>query len=141
MTVNDEPKIAGVFVRSVAKSLDLLFAMALNELVPRIGFPFALLYILFADGFYGRASIGKKLFGLFVKPLHAKRDIPIRDSILRNIIIAAAFVLWKMPIIGWLFFMIILIVEFIIMFGSRDSMRIGDQVAATRVYELKKHNQ
>ncbi|WP_420265837.1 RDD family protein [Candidatus Magnetominusculus dajiuhuensis] len=127
---------AGVLPRILAKSIDFVLAMLLMELLPRVGFYAAVIFILIGDSLYNRASIGKKLMGMEVKSLRGQMVSSARCSILRNSTIAFALVLWKIPILGWFFFIAIAGIEFIIMIGNANRMRIGDELAKTKVVEI-----
>jgi len=59
----------------------------------------------------------------------------IRDSILRNSTFGIGFLFYKMHWFGWIFIVLISIFEFIILLGSRDGMRFGDEIAKTIVIE------
>ncbi|MBF0459466.1 MAG: hypothetical protein HQK99_16370 [Nitrospirae bacterium] len=131
---------AAILPRVLAKAIDLVLCLLLIELLPRAGFYAAVIFILIGDSLYRRASIGKKLMGMEVKPLREgqldERTSQGRCSIVRNSTIAIALVLWKIPILGWFFFIAIVGIEFIIMIGSANRMRIGDELAKTKVVEI-----
>ncbi|QWR78615.1 RDD family protein [Candidatus Magnetomonas plexicatena] len=122
-----------ILSRVVARVFDFLIVMMLMELVPRAGFYAALMYILIADGLFEGASVGKKLMGLKVASERSDTGAIVRGSILRNLTLAVALVLWRIPLLGWFFFIGILAVEFIIMTGSAQRKRIGDEIAGTLV--------
>jgi hypothetical protein len=44
--------------------------------------------------------------------------------------------LFGIPFVGWVFSLLILIFEFLLMLGNPDGMRIGDDLAATKVVEV-----
>jgi hypothetical protein len=131
-----EEKNADTLPRVLAKAIDFLIALLLMELVPRVGFYAALIFILIGDGLYNRASIGKKLMGIEVKSLRGEEVSAARCSIIRNSTVALALVLWKIPLFGWFFFVAIAGMEFIIMIGNADRMRIGDELAKTKAVEI-----
>jgi uncharacterized RDD family membrane protein YckC len=133
-------KQAGLLSRSVARIIDLLLAAAMMETIPKAGFYIAIMYVLTGDGFFNRASVGKKLMGLVVNPVGNGYTLPVRDSILRNLSLALAIILWRIPIIGWFLFLGIVSFEFIIMLGSSERKRIGDELAATKVLEIINEN-
>ena len=132
--VNKSTVTASVLPRITAKAIDYLLAAAMMETIPRAGFYVGLLYILVGDSFFGGASAGKKLMGLYVS-FH-RGMTPVKASIFRNSTIALAFFLWKIPIIGWIFFAGITLLEFIVMIGNSRRMRIGDELAGTWVCEI-----
>ncbi|MBF0464418.1 MAG: RDD family protein [Nitrospirae bacterium] len=125
-----------ILSRVVARVFDFLIVMMLMELVPRAGFYAALMYLLTADGLFEGASVGKKLMGLKVVSERSDNGMVIRSSIIRNMTFAAALLLWRIPLIGWILFIGILAVEFIIMTGNAQRKRIGDELAGTVVVRV-----
>jgi uncharacterized RDD family membrane protein YckC len=137
----EKARRAGLLLRVVARSIDLILVLAAAEILPRAGFLAGILYILIADGLAGGRSLGKRLLGLWVisEGGLSKGNGPctIKDSILRNFILAVALVLWKIPIIGWAFASLIFALELIVLTGSADGRRIGDEIAKTWVAETR----
>lgn len=135
----------GILNRAIARSIDLIIAGALFEIVPRAGFFAGILYLLIADGLFDGRSIGKKLIGLKVVLVGTGDICGYRESILRNFIIAVAFSLFGLlrdiPLLGVVLSTIvpvlILAVEGLILLGSENGMRFGDEIAKTRVIEGK----
>ncbi|MEO5360488.1 MAG: hypothetical protein H7843_08570 [Nitrospirota bacterium] len=128
---------AGILPRVLAKAIDLVLCLLMMELLPKAGFYAAVIFLLVGDSLYKRASIGKKLMGMEVKSLRGDMVSPAHCSILRNSTIALALVLWKLPLfVGWFFFIAFAGIEFIIMIGSANRMRIGDELAKTKVVEI-----
>jgi len=80
--------------------------------------------------------LGKRLLGLRVLS-EGMRPCTIKDSILRNFILAVALLLWKVPIIGWAFTFLIFALEFVVLAGSPEGRRIGDEIAKTWVSETR----
>lgn len=130
--------------RIIAKAIDFLIVVALLEIMPGIGFFAGLAYLLFADGLFRGRSIGKRLVGLKVVYYindDKTADCGYKESALRNSPFAAAYVLSGVlifiPLLGWvLSFAVIaaiLIFEGLVMLGSEDDMRLGDEIAKTRV--------
>jgi len=78
-------------------------------------------------------SLGKKLIGLRVVSADTNTPCTFRDSILRNSTLAIGFFFYKVPWFGWIFIALISIFELIILIGSRDGMRFGDEIAKTKV--------
>ncbi len=62
-----------------------------------------------------------------------KLPCTMRDSIIRNLPLAAGIILIKVPLIGWIIFAAICILELALITGSEDSVRIGDMLANTTV--------
>jgi uncharacterized RDD family membrane protein YckC len=126
---------AGLLLRTAAKIVDFILIAAVIEILPRAGYFAGLAYLLLGDGFFDGRSIGKKLIRL--KVVSSERNTPctFRDSILRNITFGLGYVLWLVPWIGWVFIIFVVSVEFILILGSKDGMRLGDEIAKTVVIE------
>ena len=131
--MSEELKKADVLLRAVAKALDLLLIAAVWELLPKAGFYAGIFYILVSDGLFSGRSVAKKVIGLQVISLKTKSPCTMRDSIIRNLPIAAGIILIKVPLIGWILFAAICILELVLITGSEDSVRIGDMLANTTV--------
>ncbi len=129
----EELKKADVLLRSVSKVLDLLLIAAVWELLPKAGFYAGVFYILVSDGLFGGQSLAKRLIGLQVISLKTKRPGSMQDSIIRNLPIALGLIAMKIPLIGWIVFGTVCVLELILIIGSEDSMRIGDMLANTTV--------
>lgn len=137
---------AGLFNRIVARTIDFIFVVALYEIIPAVGYFAGLVYLLIADGLFEGRSIGKKLIGLkvIVKSDSGETEpCSYRESVFRNFPFAIAFILFgilkAIPLIGWLLSFVILagvlIFESLVMLGSEQGMRLGDELAKTRVVE------
>jgi uncharacterized RDD family membrane protein YckC len=126
---------ASLLLRSVSKGLDIIVFLAAAEALTRAGWLAGIAYILISDGLFDGRSIGKKLTGLRVAMAANGSRATVRESILRNSPIAAALLLWKIPFIGWLGLAIVLAVEFVILLGNPDGLRLGDELAKTTVLE------
>jgi uncharacterized RDD family membrane protein YckC len=125
---------ADLTTRAVAGFIDLLIVMALARLPDVIGFLAAVGYVLVRDGLFDRQSIGKKVIGLRV----ALADDPagnasFRESIIRNVTLAVAFLLFRVPYAGWVLGPLVLAVEALAALGDERGMRIGDLLARTSV--------
>jgi uncharacterized RDD family membrane protein YckC len=133
--MSEEFKRAGLLLRTVAKILDFIIIAAAVEVIPKAGFFAGIAYLLIGDGFFDGRSLGKKLIGLKVVSADTNTPCTFRDSILRNSIFGLGFLFYKMLWFGWIFIVLISIFEFIILLGSRDGMRFGDEIAKTIVIE------
>ncbi len=133
--MSEEFKRAGLLVRTVAKILDFILIAAAMEIVPKAGFFAGLAYLLIGDGLFDGRSLGKKLIGLRVISAEIHKPCTFRDSILRNSTFGIGFIFYKMLWFGWIFIVIVSIFEFVIMLGSADRMRIGDEIAKTIVID------
>ncbi|MBI4689265.1 MAG: RDD family protein [Nitrospirae bacterium] len=130
-----ETKKAGLLLRSVSKTVDFIIVAAAEEMVPRSGFFAGLAYLFISDSLFGGRSIGKKLMGLRVVSTITGNACSPRESILRNFVLCIGVILWKIPVVGWIFMIIIPAFEFLMMLGSKEGMRLGDEIAKTRVEE------
>jgi uncharacterized RDD family membrane protein YckC len=126
---------AGLLVRSVAKILDFIIIAAAIEILPSAGFFAGLTYLLVGDGLFGGRSLGKKLIGLRVISSETYKPCSFKDSILRNSTLGIGYLFYKVLWIGWIFILVAAAFEFIILLGSKDGMRIGDEIAKTIVIE------
>ena len=126
---------AGLLLRTASKLLDFIIIAAVMELIPNAGYFAGLAYILLGDGFFDGRSLGKKLLKLKVVSLENNGPCTFRESILRNSTFAVGLGLTVLPLIGWLFLLGIIILEFILVLGSTDGRRLGDEFANTMVIE------
>ena len=126
---------AGLLVRTVAKILDFILLAAAVELVPKAGFIAGLTYLLIGDGLFDGQSLGKKIVGLRVVSAGTYQPCTFKDSILRNGIFAAGYLVSRVLWIGWILIIMIAAFEFIILLGSKEKMRIGDEIAKTIVID------
>jgi len=129
----EELKRADILLRAVAKVFDLLLIAAAWELLPRAGFYAAVFYILISDGLFNGRSIAKRIIGLQVISLRSKSPCSMRDSIIRNLPFALGMVALKVPLVGWIVFGAVCLLELVMIIGSEDSVRIGDMLAGTVV--------
>ncbi len=133
--MSEEQRSAGLLLRAAAKIIDFILIAAVIEIIPRAGFFAGLTYLLLGDGFFDGRSVGKKLLKIRVVSAETNRPCTFRDSILRNSTFAVGYVLWIVPVIGWLFIVVVTVIEFILILGSKDGMRLGDEIAKTAVIE------
>jgi uncharacterized RDD family membrane protein YckC len=126
---------ASLLLRAIAKAIDFIIIAAAMKTVPQAGYMAGLLYLLISDGLFDGRSIGKKIVKLRVVSLSTMDSATFRDSVLRNITPAVALLFYKIPLIGWAFAVIALALEFILMLGNKDGMRLGDEIANTKVIE------
>ena len=133
--MSEEFKRAGLLLRTVAKLLDLIIIAAAVEILPKAGFFAGLAYILIGDGLFDGRSLGKRVIGLKVVSAESYKTCTFRDSILRNSILGIGFIFYKMLWFGWIFFIIIAVFEYLILLGSKDGMRLGDEIAKTIVVD------
>ena len=133
--MSEEFKRAGVLVRTVAKILDFIIIAAAVEILPKAGFFAGLAYLLIGDGLLGGKSLGKKLIGLRTVSAETHAPCNFRDSIIRNSTLGIGFLFYKIAWVGWIFLAVVSFFEFIILLGSKDGMRLGDEFARTIVIE------
>lgn len=127
---------ADLLLRIIAKILDFIIIVAVTEVIPKAGFFAGLAYLLIGDGFFDGRSLGKKLIGLKVISADTNKPCSFKDSILRNSTFAIGYLLYKIPWFGWIFIVIVSVFEFIILLGSKERMRLGDEIAKTKVVTI-----
>lgn len=133
--MSEEQRSAGLILRTAAKIIDFILIAAVIEIIPRAGYFAGLAYLLLGDGLFDGRSIGKKLLKIRVISTATNGPCTFRDSILRNCTLAGGYILWIIPWIGWIFIVLVSALEFILILGSRDGMRLGDEIAGTLVKE------
>lgn len=133
--MSEERIKASLLMRVIAKSLDLIIIAIANMVAPHAGYLFGIIYLLISDGLFDGRSFGKKVLGLRVISVSTGNSGTFKDSILRNTTLAAALLLYKIPLLGWLFLVFIFTVELLLMLGNKDGMRLGDDLANTEVIE------
>lgn len=122
--------------RAVAGFVDLLLIIGLARLPDVLGFLSALGYILVRDGLFQGQSVGKKLIGLSVLTEGGRGGVPAyRESIIRNVPLAAAYLLFLIPYAGWVLGPLALGMECLVAVGDDQGMRIGDMLARTCVVQ------
>lgn len=133
---------ANLLNRFLAKFIDFLVIGALATVVTApIGSLAALTYSLIADGFFDGKSLGKKLIGLRVVNLMTGMPCNFKDSILRNIPIAAVVMFALIPILGWILLftagVVIMLFESYLIYSDEGGIRIGDIFADTQVIDTE----
>lgn len=124
---------ANLLHRLIAKLIDLLLVAALARLLPPVGFFGGITYLLISDGFSGGRSIGKWLIGLKTVIVDRTGPCTFRESILRNGPLAVAYLLFFVPYVGWLFCLLVLILETLLIVGNTKGLRVGDELGGTQV--------
>ncbi|HWR59569.1 MAG TPA: RDD family protein [Thermodesulfovibrionales bacterium] len=140
--MSDGVKRAGLLLRIFAKVLDFIVIAAVAEIVPKAGFYAGLAYLLISDGLFEGRGIGKLLIGLRVVSTEHNEPCTVKESIVRNAFLGAGLLPYKIPLIGswigWIFILLVCAVEFLILLGSKEGMRLGDEFARTTVVETVK---
>lgn len=132
---------ASVFNRAIAKAVDFIIIGALFEVIPKIGYFAGVAYILICDGLFEGRSIGKRIIGLKVVLRETMRACTFRESVIRNFPFAIGYIFIVVPFVGFIFSVIILLLESLIMIGDEKGMRFGDIIAKTQVIdEVKNEN-
>jgi uncharacterized RDD family membrane protein YckC len=129
---------AELTTRAVAGFIDLLLIIGMARLPDVMGFLAVTGYILARDGLFVQQSVGKKLIGLRV----AFSDDPgtvisFRESIIRNMPLAVAYLLFLIPYVGWILGPLTLGVEALSAMGDERGMRIGDLLARTYTVQVQ----
>lgn len=133
--MSEEPRRAGLLLRTAAKTIDFILIAAAMELIPRAGYFAGFAYLLLGDGLFDGRSIGKKLIKLRVISAKTGGACSFRDSILRNSTLGIGYALLSIPWIGWVFPALAAGLEFILLLGSKEGMRLGDEIPGTTVIE------
>jgi uncharacterized RDD family membrane protein YckC len=136
--MQEEQKIlikASILNRSIAKIIDFIIIAILIEAIPKIGYLAGLLYLLIGDGLFEGKSIGKRLLGLKVVLHEGGGACTFSASAIRNLILVVGYVLMLIPLIGFIFPLVIIFLEGILMIGSDRGLRFGDELAKTQVIE------
>jgi|SRR5579884_22184 len=126
---------ASILHRFIAKFLDFLVVAAIYEVPLQITFLAGLTYLLIADGFAEGRSIGKQLIGLQIITPTTRKKASFKESIIRNFPLAIAYLIFHIPYIGWLFSLMIVGFEMLLMIGSPKGLRVGDELAKTQVLD------
>jgi len=125
---------ADLTTRVVAGFIDLLIIIGLARLPDVIGFLSASGYLLIRDGLFDRRSVGKKLIGLrVISSVDPEFAITYRESIIRNVPLVVAYILFLIPYAGWVLGPLALGIECLTALGDERGMRIGDMLARTFV--------
>jgi hypothetical protein len=122
--------------RGIARLIDLFIVAAAGQMLVPVGFLGGLAYILIADGFSGGRSIGKRLIGLQTVLPGQREAAGFRESIIRNLPFAVAQVAFAVPYVGWLISIGIIAFEAVLIVGSEQGRRFGDEVAGTQVLDV-----
>ncbi|MGH7255417.1 MAG: RDD family protein, partial [Nitrospirales bacterium] len=126
---------AQILNRFIAKFIDLIVVAAASKVAPPVGWLAGLTYVLIADGFSGGRSLGKRLIGLqTVVPL-TREASGFRESIIRNLPLALAYLLFPVPYVGWGLAFAITVFEALLIIGNDQGLRLGDELAHTQVLD------
>lgn len=126
---------AHVLNRVIAKFVDLIIVAAAGRLVPPVGWLAGLAYVLIGDGFSGGQSLGKRLIGLQTVIPRNREVSGFKESIIRNLPLAVAYLLFPIPYIGWALAIAITVFEGLLIIGNAQGLRLGDEIAHTQVLE------
>ena len=121
--------------RSIARFIDILIALVLSRLPGYIGVLTGLTYIGIADGLMAGRSPGKRVIGLRALYRSDRRPADFRASILRNSTIGVFYLVFHIPYVGWALALLGLGFELLLIIGSPEGMRLGDEIAGTVVVE------
>ena len=126
---------ASLLLRIIAKLLDFIIIAIAIKAVPQVGYFAGLVYLLISDGLFDGRSLGKKIIRL--RAISPETGTPgnFRDSMVRNITFVFSLILYKIPLLGWVFVLFIVVLELLLMIGNEDGMRLGDDLANTKVVE------
>lgn len=126
---------ARVLNRFIAKFVDLILVAAAGRLVPPVGWLAGLAYVLIGDGLTGGQSLGKRLIGLQTVVPRSREVSGFRESIIRNVPLALAYLLFPIPYVGWALAVAVVLVEALLIIGNEQGLRLGDELAHTQVLD------
>lgn len=126
---------AHVLNRFIAKAIDGMLVAAASQVIEPVGWISGLAYALIADGFPGGQSVGKRLIGLQTVVPRTKEFSGFRESIIRNLPLAVAYLLASIPFVGWVLAGAVVIFEALLLIGNEQGVRLGDEVAGTQVLD------
>ncbi len=126
---------ASLLLRVLAKLVDLIIIAVAIKTVPQVGYFAGLVYLLVSDGLFDGRSLGKKIIRLRVISPETGAPAAFRDSMVRNSTFALSLLLYKIPLLGWVFVTLVLALEFLLMLGNVEGLRLGDNLADTKVIE------
>jgi len=126
---------AHVLNRFIAKAIDGMLVAAASQVIAPVGWISGLAYALIADGFPGGQSVGKRLIGLQTIVPRTKEFSGFRESIIRNLPLAFAYLLYPIPYVGWLLAGAVVVFEALLLIGNEQGARLGDEIAGTQVLD------
>ncbi len=126
---------AHVLNRFIAKAIDGMLIAAASQVIAPVGWISGLAYALIADGFPGGQSVGKRLIGLQTVVPRTKEFSGFRESIIRNLPLAFAYLLYPIPYVGWLLAGAVVVFEALLLIGNEQGVRLGDEIAGTQVLD------
>ena len=124
--------------RILAKGIDFLIVGGLS-LVPFVGVPAGILYILISDGFFNGRSVGKKLIGLSVTFTGGRapgRPCDFRGSMVRNLLFGVVALFGILPLLNLVLFpigLLLVLIETYFLYFDDQGIRVGDIFAQTKV--------
>ena len=126
---------AHVLNRFLSKFVDLLIVAAVGMVAPPVGLLTGLAYVLIADGFSGGQSLGKRLIGLQTVVPRTQAVAGFKESIIRNLPLAAAYLVFAVPYLGWAVATAMAGFEALLIIGNDRGLRLGDEIAHTQVLD------
>jgi hypothetical protein len=141
-----------IYILSSLLSVVVSIIPLLPNLLPQ---PIILVVLfMFRDYFFGGRGIGKNLMGLQVVDSHSGKAVTLRQSFLRNIILTAplivmdvsgmvpgmilpSFIRELLNILETLYSIVFLPLESYRAFSREDSLRLGDQLAQTKIIQTQ----
>jgi uncharacterized RDD family membrane protein YckC len=126
---------ARVLNRFIAKFVDLIVVAAAGQVVPPVGWLAGLAYVLVGDGLTGGQSLGKRLIGLQTVVPRSREISGFRESMIRNLPLALAYLLFPIPYIGWALATAVVLLEALLIIGNEQGLRLGDEIAHTQVLD------
>jgi uncharacterized RDD family membrane protein YckC len=131
----EESAKASLLLRLLAKAVDFLVIAMAIKLIPQVGYLSGLVYLIISDGLFDGRSIGKKILRLRVVTGEPGITCTFKESSIRNAPCGVALIMVMIPFLGWVLAGMILALEVLLMLGNREGLRLGDELAHTKVIE------
>lgn len=131
----EESEKASLLLRFIAKGIDFIVIAAAIRLVPQVGYLAGVLYVAISDGLFDGRSLGKKVVRLRVVQPATGGPADFRASVLRNAVFALAVLIYAIPFFGLVIASVLIALEILLVIGNKDGLRLGDELAGTKVIE------
>jgi len=128
---------ADMQLRTLGRAIDVVIFAIVAESIAYLGPIVALAYLLFADGLFDGASLGKKVGKQRVVRIIDGKPARLFDSLLRNAPLGIAGLFVLIPIVGWALFLTlglaVILFESYLVWKDPHGIRAGDILAGTQV--------
>lgn len=140
LPMSEDSAKAGLLLRVTAKAIDIIIIAAAADVIPQAGYFAGILYLAISDGLFDGRSLGKKVMRLKVVSARTGTAADFRDSIIRNSLFVVALLVYRIPLLGWFPALLVAVMEYLLMLGNADGLRLGDELAGTKVLQDMGHS-